>query len=100
MKSRYTAYAVKNAKYIIKTTHPENIDFKTNEIIWEQEILDFSQNFTFEKLTIIDFIENDVISFVTFKAQITSNGEDHTFTEKSSFKKINNSWMYVNAENI
>ena len=100
MRSRYTAYSMQNAKYIIKTTHPDNIDYHENKILWEQEILDFSKNFTFEKLTVLEFIENDPISFVTFIAQISSGADDHTFREKSSFKKINNCWLYLNAVKI
>ncbi|MDC0933417.1 YchJ family metal-binding protein [Arcobacteraceae bacterium] len=100
MRSRYTAYALNNAKYIIKTTHPHNIDFQENKTLWEKEILEFSQNFTFEKLTIHEFIDAEPTSYVTFRAQITSNGNDHTFTEKSSFKKIDNAWVYFQATSI
>jgi len=98
MRSRYCAYFLNNAKYIIKTTHPKNIDFKQDTQKWEYEILDFSQNFTFEKLSILEFIDNTPTSYVTFTAQISSNNEDHTFTEKSSFEKINAQWLYLKAE--
>lgn len=99
MRSRYSAYFLANAKYIIKTTHPLNIDFQEDKISWEKEILEFSQNYTFEKLTILEFIESETTSFVTFRAQITCEKNDHTFREKSSFKKINNTWMYLKAVN-
>jgi len=97
MRSRYTAYALSIPKYIIKTTHPLNIDFQKDTISWEKDILEFSKNYVFEKLTIIEFIESEPTSFVTFRAQITCEENDHTFHEKSSFEKINNSWMYLKA---
>jgi len=100
MRSRYTAYFLGNAKYIIKSTHPKNIDYQGNTILWEKEILEFSQNYTFEKLSILEFVENEPTSYVTFKAQINYKGNDHSFTEKSAFEKINNVWMYLKAVNI
>lgn len=99
MRSRYTAYFLSNAKYIIKTTHPENIDYQEDNASWEKEIIEFSKNCTFEKLTILEFIELDPISFVTFRAQINCDGNDQTFREKSSFEKVNNSWKYLQAVN-
>jgi uncharacterized protein YchJ len=100
MRSRYTAYYLSDAKYIIKTTHPLNIDFQEDTISWENDILDFSKNYTFEKLTIIEFIESKPTSYVTFRAQITCKENDHTFIEKSSFEKINNYWLYLQAIKI
>jgi len=100
MRSRYSAYYLSNAKYIIKTTHPLNIDYQNDFISWEKDILDFSTNYTFEKLDILEFIESEATSFVTFRAQITCEGNDHTFCEKSSFEKINNKWLYLNAVNV
>ena len=97
MRSRYCAYFLSDAKYIIKTTHPLNIDFQEDTISWEKDIVKFSKNCTFEKLTILEFIESEPTSFVTFRAQITSEGNDHTFCEKSSFEKIDDTWMYLNA---
>jgi len=97
MRSRYTAYSLSNAKYIIKTTHPKNNDYQENKILWENEILEFTKDFTFEKLTIINFIDKEPTSYVTFIAQISCDGIDHSFTEKSSFEKINNIWTYWEA---
>jgi len=100
MRSRYSAYFLGNTKYIIKTTHPQNIDFQEDINLWEKDLKEFSKNFTFEKLTIIEFIESEPLSYVTFRAQINCDGQDHTFTEKSSFKKINHCWKYLEAVNI
>ena len=53
MRSRYTAYVIADTNYIIKTTHTENNDYKENKTLWKKEILDFSHNYSFKKLTII-----------------------------------------------
>jgi SEC-C motif-containing protein len=97
MRSRYTAYSLCNTNYIIQTTHPRNNDYQENKILWANEIIEFSKNYTFEKLTIINFIDTKPTSYVTFTAQISFEGNDHTFTEKSSFEKIDNIWTYLEA---
>lgn len=104
MRSRYTAYALGLSKYIIQTTHPLNNDFQEDTISWEKEISKFSNDFTFEKLTILEFIDtnntNQNISYVTFKAQISLNGQDNSFTEKSKFEKLENRWFYLSGVHL
>jgi len=100
MRSRYCAFFLSLPEYIIKTTHKNNIDYTQNIKEWENDILYFTQNFNFEKLTIIKNTPDDDISFVTFKAQISCNGKDESFTEKSKFEKINNRWLYLSGEQI
>lgn len=97
MRSRYTAYVFNKPKYIIRTTHPKNIDFQKNTSLWIKSIEEFSLNYTFEKLTILDFIESYPTSYVTFCAKINLSGEDNSFCEKSSFEKLNNKWLYLNS---
>jgi len=100
MRSRYSAFFLSLPKYIIKTTHKDNVDYTQDITQWENDIVYFTQNFNFEKLTIIDHIPGNTISFVTFKAQISSHGKDETFCEKSKFERINNRWLYLSGEQI
>jgi len=97
MRSRYCAYYLQNADYIIKTTHPENIDYSANTIEWKKDILKFTNDYQFEGLKIIDYIENEPTSYVEFKASISLNNIDCSFTERSSFEKIDNKWLYLSA---
>ena len=100
MRSRYTAYSICDAKYIIKTTHPLNKDFMEDKDIWKEDINNFSSEFKFQKLTILEFIEKTDISYVTFTAKLEHNNTDQSFTEKSKFTKINNNWFYLSGEHI
>jgi len=100
MRSRYCAYAISLPLYIINTTHPLNNDFMEDTKLWKQEIIDFSSNFDFEKLTILEFIDNADISYVTFTAKISHNNSDHSFTEKSKFIQKNNRWLYLSGEQM
>lgn len=100
MKSRYCAYAIEKREYIILTTHQNNRDFNTDTKVWNNDILDFSRNTKFEKLEILDFIDGQTESFVTFKANITQNKQDVSFIEKSRFIKENGKWQYIDGEFI
>ena len=100
MKSRYCAYAIEKSEYIILTTHQNNRDFNTDTKVWNNDILDFSRNTKFEKLEILEFIDGQTESFVTFKANITQNKQDISFIEKSRFVKENGKWQYIDGEFI
>ena len=98
MKSRFSAYAFKQSNYIIKTTHKENQDYSENILEWKKEIEIFSSNTDFDKLEILEFIEGEIESFVTFRATLFQNKNDVSFIEKSRFKKEDNIWLYVDGQ--
>jgi len=98
MKSRYTAYKLHIAKYIIETTHKKNKDFTADIKIWEDDILQFCKKCNFEQLTIGEFIDGDFESFVTFTAQIKCENNDNSFSEKSRFIKESNRWYYADGK--
>ena len=76
MKSRFSAFAVLIADYIIFTTHENNSDYISDLKSWNQDIMNFSKNTRFERLEILDFIEGEVESFVTFKATLFQDKTD------------------------
>jgi SEC-C motif-containing protein len=89
MKSRYSAFAVGEIKYIIKTsTFQKDID----------DLKSFSNNCKFIKLDILEFIDKEDIAFVTFRATIFCQGGDASFTEKSRFIKEDSRWFYESGE--
>lgn len=100
MKSRYSAFAVANSDYIIFTTHQNNPDFTTDLKSWTNDILNFSKNTRFEKLEILEFIDGDIESFVTFKATLFQKENDISFIEKSRFLKVEGIWLYVDGKFI
>lgn len=98
MKSRYSAYATSNAKYIIETTHKDNPDFTDNIKEWENDILIFCNNTKFIGLEILEFIDDENESFVKFKANMIQQGNDVSFVEKSRFLKVEGIWLYVDGK--
>lgn len=100
MKSRYSAYVANDADYIIKTTHKDNAEYTINIQSWKDSINSFSKYSDFKKLEILDFIDGQEVSYVTFKATIFQGAIDSSFTEKSKFLKEDGKWLYHSGEFI
>ncbi len=94
MRSRYAAYAVGNSRYIMQTTHPDNRDYSTDILRWEEDILQFCRHTDFLGLHIEAFTEESEEAFVTFTAKLSS-GE---MREKSRFVKQQGRWLYLEGE--
>jgi SEC-C motif-containing protein len=91
MRSRYTAYVVKNMDYLLKTWHPStrpaNIDFSTIP--------------QWSGLHIIGTVagnESDSYGMVEFKATSLSPGKIIQLHEKSRFVKEHDQWFYVDGD--
>lgn len=97
MRSRYSAYALGFADYIIKTTHPGSPLYQFDRDLWKQEILKFSTETTFQKLEIREFTEYTPFSSVTFAAHLTKKKRPASFTEKSYFEFVKGRWLYRNG---
>ena len=94
MKSRYSAYAAGNSRYIIETTHPDNPDFTDDLKSWKASIDRFCRGTEFEGLQIIDWIDGEEEAYVTFSASLSGG----TMIEKSRFLKVGREWLYVDGE--
>ncbi len=98
MRSRYSAYALNNAEYIVRTTHSRNPAVSQNLQRWKEEILHFAMNTDFERLEVFDFKEEGDHATVIFIAHLKQNGVDVSFTERSYFSKAEGKWLYVNGD--
>lgn len=94
MVTRYSAYAAEDASYIMRTTHPQNPDYKEDRVVWTKEIDNFCRGTEFLGLEVLDFEESEEEAFVTFKAKLS----DGTMTEKSRFLKVDGRWLYHSGE--
>lgn len=97
MKSRYSAYAVKNADYIIYTTHPSHPDATIPIPKRRKQIKAFCEATRFLKLEILAVEEQETHATVTFHVTLSQQGKDASFTEKSAFEKEGNLWLYKTA---
>lgn len=86
MRSRYTAFAIPNADYLMETTSPMQRKFHD-----KKEIEDWAKNNHWTKLEILSSSK----SKVEFKAYFTDvEGKNHIHYEKSNFKYLNQRWYY------
>jgi SEC-C motif-containing protein len=90
MRSRYSAYAVQNVDYLISTTHPSTRKYHN-----KKDTLAFAIENHWMKLEIINSSE----TIVEFKAYYLDNNlKAQIHHEKSTFKKEDDSWYYVDGE--
>ncbi len=89
MRSRYSAYAIGAADYLVATTHSS-----TRNLYKKEEILQWSQTNHWVKLDVLNATENTV----TFKAHyIDNHRKEQIHHEKSTFVFENGSWFYVDG---
>lgn len=98
MRSRFAAYALGLADYIMDTTHPTNLGYMADRGQWQRQILDFTACTRFDGLRILEFIDGETIAWVTFTAVMRQNDQDADFTEKSKFLKENGLWFYQSGD--
>ena len=90
MASRYSAYCVHDANYLIETTH-----ISTRKFYNKTGILDFATRNQWTKLEIINFSE----TIVEFKAYyVEENNNEQIHHEKSKFRQEQGNWFYVDGE--
>lgn len=90
MRSRYSAYAVCAADYLIKTTHLTTRNFHK-----KSDIIEWSKSNNWIRLEIVETTPTKV----TFKAFYTDKkGQASIHVEKSNFVLENGSWFYVDGE--
>lgn len=98
MRSRYSAYALALADYIIQTTHPSHPEINQKNWDWREDILSFARETEFVDLEILSFEEKGENAFVTFTASIKQQDKDISYTEKSFFERLEGHWLYKDAE--
>lgn len=90
MRSRYTAYVIQNADYLIATTH-----LSTRKLFSKEEILTWSQENKWLRLEVLASTETTV----TFKAYfLDSEMKAQMHHEHSTFKREGDVWYYVTGE--
>jgi peptide deformylase len=94
MRSRFSAYALNLAEYIIRTTHPANPEYGQDHCLWAGKITEFSRHTEFRHLEILEANEWGTVATVTYVAYLVQGGREEVFTEKSYFQKMGEKWFY------
>ena len=94
MRSRYSAYALGLADYIMETTHPQHPEYSDDRERWKSDIEIFCKHTRFDRLKINDFEDGEDSASVSFTAYLRQADQDATFSETSLFVKENGRWFY------
>lgn len=93
MRSRYSAFCVKNIKYIFETCAPElreRFDLAGNEA-WAKQA-------KFVGLKILESREAGDSGFVKFQARFQMNGKQYVHEESSTFCRLDGHWYFLKGE--
>jgi len=93
MRSRYSAYALGLADYIMDTTGP-GPHRQPDPVAWRESILAFSKTTQFKRLEVHEASKNDDQGVVEFTAHLVQFGQDASFRERSRFERTDR-WRYV-----
>lgn len=97
MRSRFTAYVTGNAAYVYDTTHPENEAIKeTSREQFLLETKEYCRRVEFTGLTVHEATGPDEqgVAHVKFTARYQAAGKEDSFSEDSTFVRLNGRWVY------
>jgi len=98
MRSRYAAFALGDAKYLLETLAADHEDRKLPVEPLLASYRQQKQIFRYVGLSVLaTSVEGDK-GWVTFRARMYEKGRDRSFTERSRFTKENGAWKYEDVE--
>jgi len=99
MRSRYCAYSLGLADYLMKTIHANHPQASKNVKRWKAELSEYCKSTQFKGLEVIEHaMLSSTEATVTFKAYLEQAGKKFTLIEKSKFIRLNsNRWVYHSA---
>ncbi|MEV5277234.1 YchJ family metal-binding protein [Streptomyces sp. NPDC052811] len=90
MRSRFSAFAVQDGPYLLRTWHPDT----------RPERIDFDPGMRWTRLEILDTTDGGAFhstATVTFRAHYTHGGEAGSLHEQSRFSRVDDAWVYLDA---
>ena len=96
MRSRYTAYVVKNVNYLIRTTHPaaRADDLEASLRTWMRQV----EWLKLHVVAIEQGAATDETGYVEFIAEYLTSTAPGRHHECSVFEKIKGEWFYIGEE--
>lgn len=98
MRSRYSAYALGNTRYLRETTHPGGPHYRTDNAAWDAELREYAGQTKFLGLSVHEHVALPTEAYVSFWVHTVQAGHDHEWGERSRFLKVNGRWLYVSGE--
>ncbi len=94
MRSRYAAYALGLADYIVRTTDPLGSAWEPDVAAWTTSVRAFSERTAFEALEIVAASSTGDRGTVSFRAHLRTAEGPATLAERSTFHRIAGRWLY------
>jgi SEC-C motif-containing protein len=100
MRSRYSAFALKEVDYLWRTLHPLHPDRARPEEEVKRELRKSASSFKYTGLRILDAEGPDASgeARVLFHARLFEKGRDCSFLEASRFRQEGGGWRYLSGE--
>ena len=98
MRSRYSSYSMEAVEYIAESHLPETRDEVDQEAAkqWAEQ----AEWMGLDILDTVDGQEGDSEGIVEFRAKFKLQGVDQVHHERSTFKKVEDKWYYVDGEMV
>ncbi len=98
MRSRYTAYATGDVKYVLATTHPDGPHYRADASAWADELHNYCRLVNFVGLTVHEAETCDDGGRVRFSARFEHGAQAGAIEEHSRFRRVDGRWLYVDGE--
>lgn len=97
MRSRYSAFALKQTDHLWRTLHSSHPDRKRRRDDVIRELRKNCNRFRYPALRILSVEDSGEPAFVTFHATVMDGPRDVGFTERSRFLREDGGWKYVDG---
>jgi SEC-C motif-containing protein len=101
MRSRYAAFALGEAEYLVRTLHPTHADLSLPRADLLRSLRGARTRLSYPSLAILDHREHGATAEVLFAAGIRDAGRDASFVELSDFTRERDAgsfvWTYVSG---
>ncbi|MBU8895563.1 hypothetical protein KRR26_08095 [Corallococcus sp. M34] len=99
MRSRYSAFALREVAYLWKTLHPDHPDRARPEAEALRELRASAAAHQYPGLVVMDRQAPDAsgVARVLFFAKVFERGKDRSFVERSDFRHDGTGWRYVSG---
>lgn len=100
MRSRFSAFAVGAIDHLVRTLHPDHADASVPEATLRSTLLAAARAYKYTGLSIEAHEANGEQAEVAFLAKVFQSGVDHSFRERSLFRRTEAGWRYVSGETL
>ncbi|MFO0615052.1 MAG: YchJ family metal-binding protein [Polyangiaceae bacterium] len=98
MRSRYSAFALGLVDYLVATLDPTHADAKLDPAALRAAMGASARGHKYTGLRILSVEDGEEKSVVTFHARLFEKGQDRSFTERSTFLRRGDKWLYAVGE--